>query len=159
MKRSLSEIEPTTTGALPRHGGGVRPLGLTRRQKRLLVGGRLVEPDARGLSDRAIARELGVSQPFVSAIRRTAGQRQAPRRPSASGGLGMGAASVAASSASNERWLNETSAECSRPTSAQQWLDRNHDECSPLGRVRRVAWPASWDELPAATSGDPYERG
>ena len=44
--------------------------GLTRRQKRWLVRGRLAEPDAVAISDRAIARELGVSQPFVSALRR-----------------------------------------------------------------------------------------
>src|SRR5688572_16763642 len=43
---------------------------LTRRQKRLLVQGRLIEEDAREMSDRAIARELRVSQPFVSALRR-----------------------------------------------------------------------------------------
>lgn len=43
---------------------------LSRRQKRLLVRGRLTESDAAKLSDRAIARELGVSQPFVSAQRR-----------------------------------------------------------------------------------------
>lgn len=43
---------------------------LTRRQKRLMVQGRLTEPDAQDLSDRAIARELDVSQPFVSALRR-----------------------------------------------------------------------------------------
>ena len=43
---------------------------LTRRQKRLMVQGRLTEPDAQGLSDREIARELDVSQPFVSALRR-----------------------------------------------------------------------------------------
>jgi hypothetical protein len=43
---------------------------LTRRQKRLLVLGRLAEADGMVLSDRAIARELGVSQPFVSALRR-----------------------------------------------------------------------------------------
>jgi len=34
------------------------------------VRGRLAEPDAVAISDRAIARELGVSQPFVSALRR-----------------------------------------------------------------------------------------
>jgi len=42
----------------------------TRREKRLLVLGRLAQADAAQLSDRAIARELGVSQPFVSALRR-----------------------------------------------------------------------------------------
>ena len=35
-----------------------------------MVQGRLAEPDAENLSDRAIARELDVSQPFVSALRR-----------------------------------------------------------------------------------------
>lgn len=45
----------------------------TRRQKRLLVQGRFSESDAGELSDRAIARELGVSQPFVSGLRRRLG--------------------------------------------------------------------------------------
>src|SRR5687768_14115738 len=52
----------------------------TRRQKRLLVQGRLIEPDAPGLSDRAIARELRVSQPFVSAMRRHVGITRRSRR-------------------------------------------------------------------------------
>lgn len=43
---------------------------LSNAEKRLMAIGRLSEPDAEGLSDRAIARELGVSQPFVSALRR-----------------------------------------------------------------------------------------
>lgn len=43
---------------------------LSNAEKRLMVIGRLSEPDAEGLTDRAIARELGVSQPFVSALRR-----------------------------------------------------------------------------------------
>lgn len=48
---------------------------LSRRQKRLLVRGRLSEPGAAAMSDRAIARELGVSQPFVSAQRRLVSRR------------------------------------------------------------------------------------
>lgn len=48
---------------------------VTHRQKRLLVLGRLTEVDASSLSDRAIARELGVSQPFVGAVRRRRAQR------------------------------------------------------------------------------------
>ena len=43
---------------------------LSNLEKRMLVRGRLVAPDAADLSDREIARELGVSQPFVSAQRR-----------------------------------------------------------------------------------------
>lgn len=43
---------------------------LSHRQKRLIVRGRLAELDAGSMSDRAIARELNVSQPFVSALRR-----------------------------------------------------------------------------------------
>lgn len=38
----------------------------------MLVRGRLVAPDAAHLSDRQLARELGLSQPFVSAQRRLA---------------------------------------------------------------------------------------
>jgi hypothetical protein len=51
-------------------------LRLTRLQKRLLVHGRLVQPDAAQMSDRAVARELGVSQPFVSDLRRQGGRRR-----------------------------------------------------------------------------------
>lgn len=43
---------------------------LSNSEKRMLVRGRLAAPDAARLSDRQIARELGVSQPFVSAQRR-----------------------------------------------------------------------------------------
>jgi hypothetical protein len=48
----------------------MRSSQLSRRQKRLLVLGRLSEPDADEKSDRALARELGVSQPFVGELRR-----------------------------------------------------------------------------------------
>lgn len=44
-----------------------------RHRLRLAVRGRLAEAAGERLSDRAIARELGVSQPFVSAIRQEAG--------------------------------------------------------------------------------------
>ena len=43
---------------------------LSNFEKRMLVRGRLIAPDSEGLSDRQIARELGLSQPFVSAQRR-----------------------------------------------------------------------------------------
>lgn len=53
-----------------------RKARLSNLEKRLAVRGRLSEPDADDLSDRAIARELNVSQPFVSAVRRSmAGER------------------------------------------------------------------------------------
>ena len=55
-----------------------RTSGLTRRQKRLIVLGRLASLDAAAMSDRAIARELGVSQPFVSALRRDHSHGRAP---------------------------------------------------------------------------------
>src|SRR5438093_5062189 len=55
----------------------------TRREKRLLVLGRLAQGDAATLSDRAIARELGVSQPFVGALRRLCGRREQKRRDAA----------------------------------------------------------------------------
>ena len=42
---------------------------LRRAEKRILALGRLIDPEADALSDRAIARELGVSQPLVSKCR------------------------------------------------------------------------------------------
>lgn len=159
MKRSLSEIPRGISEAVPR-AGHAQPLGLTRRQKRLLVGGRLAEPDAGDLSDRAIARELSVSQPFVSAMRRRAGltgSRRHRRRAKDFDALADSAA--AALLESNACRPVPSAGECFRPTSAQEWLDRNHDECSPMGRVRRIAWPASWNGSRADSDGDPYERG
>jgi len=46
---------------------------LTWKDKRVLVETRFAQPDAAKLSDRAIARELQVSQPFVSKLRNTGG--------------------------------------------------------------------------------------
>ena len=43
---------------------------LSNLEKRMLVRGRLIDPDSERCSDREIARELGLSQPFVSAQRR-----------------------------------------------------------------------------------------
>ncbi len=43
---------------------------MTHKQKRLLVKLRLTQTDAASMSDRALARELGVSQPFVGSQRR-----------------------------------------------------------------------------------------
>lgn len=106
--------------------------GLTRRQKRLLVQGRLAEADADTLSDRAIARELGVSQPFVSALRRSVGKGR-PRRT-----IG----------ADEHPQL---------PVSSQQGLDRFHDQTGPLGGVRRVLQPRANDEGRALRDADPFE--
>lgn len=130
MRRSLSDLLPAAVGA-PAFSRDGRGASLTRRQKRLLVAGRLSEAGATDMSDRAIARELGVSQPFVSAIRRK-GRLTSPEAQPPSAGP-----------------------ECHRPTSAQQWLDRNHDDWSALGRVRRVAWPAP-REGAADRDGDPF---
>lgn len=158
MRRSLSEIQQRTSDAVSR-AGRVQPPGLTRRQKRLLVGGRLVEPDSDRLSDRAIARELGVSQPFVSSIRRRAGETHGRRHVHVAGGFDASPEPAGlALPGWNEHRPGSSSVECSRPTSAQQWLDRNHDECSPLGRVRRIAWPAAWDVSRADSDDDPFER-
>jgi hypothetical protein len=41
-------------------------------------------------------------------------------------------------------------------TTAQQALDRFHDEHNPLGRVRRIAWPADEDNHQALTEWDPF---
>jgi hypothetical protein len=49
---------------------------MTKKQKRLLVRLRLTQADAASMSDRAIARELGVSQPFVGAQRRIVAPKQ-----------------------------------------------------------------------------------
>ena len=89
-------------------------LSLTRRQKRLLVIGRLTEESAANCSDRAIARELGVSQPFVSGLRR----RSRPTTATAPAIVGTEAATVAAlSKAPPGRYLE-------RVTTAQEALDR-----------------------------------
>jgi hypothetical protein len=45
-----------------------------------------------------------------------------------------------------------------RATSAQQALDRVHDEQAPLGRVRRVAWPVE-DDRPVLVDFDPFDTG
>jgi hypothetical protein len=48
----------------------------TNEEKRTRAQQRLLQPDAASLSDRAIAAELGVSQPFISALRNAMGLRQ-----------------------------------------------------------------------------------
>lgn len=75
--------------------------GLNRRQKRLVTLGRLRERDAASLSDRAIARELGVSQPFVSRLRREADQYEVADA-STSAHDDQQQTSIAAGSATNE---------------------------------------------------------
>lgn len=112
------------------------------------------------MSDRAIARELGVSQPFVSAMRRRTGQTGSRRHRRCANGFAALIESAEPALLESKGCRPAPSAvECFRPTSAQQWLDRNHDECSPLGRVRRVAWLASSNVSRADSDGDPYERG
>jgi hypothetical protein len=131
---------------------------LSRAQKRLLVYGRLVMPDAAQLSDRAVARELGVSQPFVSARRRvlrewlaTGGNssrdlnRNKISRPRSACESPTGELDVLG--ADDDLWASS-----GRATTAQQSLDRLHDEWGPIGRVRRVAWPAEEER------GDPREE-
>jgi len=117
-----------------------RPV-LTHRQKRLLVQGRLMEPDAATRSDRAIARELGVSQPFVGGLRRRL--RTDIKRI----GLGRGCVpslNTMPPSAPVES-LDKVGPSVREyapdfATTAQQALNRFHDAHSPLGRVRRVSW-------------------
>lgn len=151
VRRRLS---PTSRPGKPRAGQSCQSgPGLTRRQKRLLVVGRLVEADAEGLSDRAIARELGVSQPFVSAIRRRAGRRPVERGNRALETLNGAGASERQDTSRGGQLL---SVEVHEATGAQQWLNRNHDAWSSLGPVRRVAWPASWDGPRALADADPY---
>lgn len=114
-------------------------------QKRLLVKGRLAEADAATLSDRAIARELGVSQPFVSAIRRS--RPTGPTRTRA----GSGGASNVATVASQTRSSDHNQFVPERITTAQQALDRAvaHRQ---LTRTRR----ASEAPTRALTEWDPF---
>src|SRR5688572_6661305 len=100
----------------------------------MLVQLRLAQPDAAAMSDRALARELGVSQPFVGAQRRLI----QPRLP--------------AHHSTNEP-IQSVFRE--RTTTAQEALDRYHDQWSALGKVRRVSWPAELDSPRALTDADP----
>jgi hypothetical protein len=85
------------------------------------------------MSDRAIARELGVSQPFVGSQRRlvAALPRIIERPPTA-----------------------DPTQE--RTTSARQALEQYHDRRGALGRVRPVSWPSHLDNPPALRDGDPF---
>lgn len=106
---------------------------MTRKQKRMLVRLRLMQSDAAAMSDRALARELGVSQPFVGAQRRLV----APRPM------------IVIEAEPPSEWIPE------RITTAQEALDRHHDQWSALGRVRRVSWPVESDNSRARTDWDP----
>lgn len=69
-RQSEGSLSPTQPSRTTSPHGRRAPVQLTKRQKQLIVWGRLAQPDASELSDRGIARELGVSQPFVSKLRR-----------------------------------------------------------------------------------------
>ena len=104
------------------------------RQKRLLVLGRLAEPDADRLSDRAIARELNVSQPFVGRVRRPAGPvRSAPTQP---------AAPIPASVA--RRWIGRPHVEgpLGRGTGDEDVLGVDDGDCDASGMPWSGADPA-----------------
>ena len=98
-------------------------IALTRRQKRLLVLGRLLEADASTLSDRAIARELGVSQPFVGAMRRAS---ESSRRSLAGRTAAFPNACEVANGAKDLSVLanNESGRPATSVTTSQQALDR-----------------------------------
>jgi hypothetical protein len=131
--------------------------GLTQQQKRLLVRRRFAKPDAASRSDRAIARELGVSQPFVSALRFKGGWPRAVRYqclPLKKRG-NIAACPEAFAAVRYQPPLRKALApqptgdldvlgvedlavvESERVTGSHEALDRFHDEHSPLGRVSR----------------------
>jgi len=100
-----------------------------------------MEPDAATRSDRAIARELGVSQPFVSGLRRRF--RRGIESVDLSGGC-VPALKTPPPTPPVEL-LNKASSSVGQDapefaTTAQQAINRFHDAHSPLGRVRRVSW-------------------
>jgi hypothetical protein len=148
MDRKRSEM--TAPSSLP---------GLTRRQKQLIVLGRLAEPDAACFSDRALARQLGVSQPFVSAQRRLL-----------TGAAGRPSTRIEA----NERLetsqttpkLKHDRLSAAQPliattplrrTSAQEALNQFHDQHSGMGHVRRVAWSVSDEAHLRTPDWNPFE--
>ena len=101
----------------------------------MLVELRLKQDDAAAKSDRALARELGVSQPFVGKQRRRLSLARLPRND-------------------NRNRPDEIPVE--HTTSAQEALDRYHDHWSAIGRVRRVSWPVDSDNSRALRDKDPY---
>lgn len=105
---------------------------MTHKQKRLFARLRLKCQDAEGLSDRAIARELGVSQPFVSALRKKLSQKVIATKPE-----------------------QKSVFPACDATNAQQALDRHHYEWRGVGRVRRISLPVVNDT--ALRDFDPYE--
>jgi len=118
------------------------------------------------MSDRAIARELGVSQPFVSGLRRQTDLARCTRQGEAADYPEQPIETVATSGRASQRPSDrdvrgEASALVAdeRTTSPQEWLDRYHDEHSLLGRVRRVAWAVGDDDDDVShvlRDGDPF---
>ena len=129
--------------------------------KRSRVLARLSQPDAAKLSDRAIARELRVSQPFVGKLRRSLSPQlatseqggsceNADHNRSRSGVLGNRGAST-----DNEAVAGiHLTPMPLRMTTAAQALRRDHDERSPIGPCRRVSWPVEVE--PEITDYDPF---
>lgn len=129
---------------------------LTRREKRLIVQGRLLDPDTAALSDRAIARELDVSQPFVGSVRRRLALRSSAtreteevvarepvvnRRPPHAGAVATGNLDVLGVEP------DRSSTATDGATSAQAALDRFHNEHSGIGRIVRVWRSGNPDEV------------
>lgn len=109
---------------------------MTRNQKRMFVQLRLGQSDAAAMSDRALARELGVSQPFVGKQRRLLGLRTTAKADE----------------------FNVAS-ECG-PTPAASKLvavDRWGDRWSVLGPVRRFPTTIEFDNSCALRDGDPFD--
>ena len=118
------------------------------------------------MSDRAIARELGVSQPFVSGLLRQTDLARWTRQGEAADYPEQPIETVATSARASQRPSDrdvrgEASALVAdeRTTSPQEWLDRYHDEHSLLGRVRRVGRSVGDDDddvSHALRDGDPF---
>ena len=116
-----------------------------------------MESDASDRSDRAIAKELGVSQPFVSALRRVADARMATRPEAACDDEMNPGTRRPRPCDDNELVAGDVPIEPPGHTStAQEALDRFHDQHSPLGRVRRVGWPDYDENTRTMTEWDPF---
>jgi hypothetical protein len=148
MDRKRSEM--TAPSSLP---------GLTRRQKQLIVLGRLAEPDAACFSDRALARQLGVSQPFVSAQRRLI--TGVAGRPGTTNEPNDQLETLTTTSGGDQDPVHVTphliATAPLKTTSAQEALNRFHDQHSGMGRVRRVGWSASDEGRQRAPDWNPFE--
>lgn len=127
---------------------------LSNIEKRMLVRGRLATPDSAGLSDRQIARELGLSQPFVSAQRRVVRAVQSERELADDTGTPN---------------AGPTSPPMISELAYTEVFEEYATEARPaiftpvgLGRVGWVRRPTPWsfdDDRPGATEPNPFDFG